>query len=109
MDAVIGPVIIGVFLVVLGISNMKGNIAPVHSYHRKRIPEKDIPAFGKAIGRATVVCGVSIIVYGIFALVSLLSEIDVFLIIGAAIVITGLAVGMSMSIYAIIKYNKGIF
>lgn len=34
MGDVIGPVILGIIISILGISNMKGNISSLHWYHR---------------------------------------------------------------------------
>ena len=33
--------LVGVICIVLGISNMKGNISSLHSYHRNRVSEED--------------------------------------------------------------------
>ena len=35
-------IVIGLVLIVLGVSNRKGNISSLHSYHIKRIKEEDV-------------------------------------------------------------------
>ena len=40
MGDVIGPVILGIIISILGISNMKGNISSLHWYHRQRVSPK---------------------------------------------------------------------
>ena len=39
--------ILGVFISVLGIVNIKGNISTIHSYNRRKVKEEDIPKYGK--------------------------------------------------------------
>ena len=109
MGAVIGPIILGIFISILGFSNMKGNIASVHWYHRKRITEENRLPFGRMIGLGTVICGVSLVVFGCFSFVAEKTQIDIFTIIGAVLVVVGLVIGLALSLYAMIKYNKGIF
>lgn len=53
--------ILGVFLSVLGVVNIKGNISTIHSYNRRKVKEEDIPKYGKAVGTGTVVIGASLI------------------------------------------------
>lgn len=47
--------IFGIFLSVLGILNIKGNISTIHSYNRRKVKEEDIPKYGKAVGTGTVI------------------------------------------------------
>ena len=35
--------ILGVFISVVGIVNIKGNISTIHSYNRRKVKEEDIP------------------------------------------------------------------
>lgn len=109
MDAVIGPVILGIFISILGFSNMKGNLSSIHWYHRKRITEENRLPFGRMIGLGTVICGVSLVVFGCFSLVSEKTKIDIFTTVGSVVAVVGLVIGLVLSLYAMIKYNKGIF
>lgn len=109
MRDVIGPVIIGAIISALGITNMKGNISSLHWYHRQRVSPEDIKPFGKKVGLGTLIIGVAIIAFGLFSLVTYLTEIEVFTIIGAILLILAVVVGLGLSFHAMIKYNKGIF
>lgn len=108
MGDVIGPVILGIIISILGISNMKGNISSLHWYHRQRVSPDDVMPFGKRVGLGTLIIGIAIIVFGLFSLITYLTEIEVYTIIGAALLIPAVIVGLGLSLYAIIKYNKGL-
>ena len=109
MGSVIGPVLVGVISVIIGIQNMKGNIASLHWYHRQRVTEENKIPFGKLVGSGTIVIGASVIMFGILSLATKLSRIELFAIVGSILVIIGLVVGLGISFYAMFKYNKGIF
>ena len=47
MSAFIITLLVGVICIVLGVSNMRGNISSIHSYHRQRVKEEDKIPFGK--------------------------------------------------------------
>ena len=53
--------ILGVFISVMGIVNIKGNISTIHSYNRRKVKEEDIPKYGKAVGTGTLIIGVSLV------------------------------------------------
>ena len=101
--------ILGIIISILGISNMKGNISSLHWYHRQRVSPDDVMPFGKRVGLGTLIIGIAIIVFGLFSLITYLTEIEVYTIIGAALLIPAVIVGLGLSLYAIIKYNKGLF
>ena len=42
--------ILGIFLSVLGIVNIMGNISTIHAYNRRRVKEEDVPKYGRAVG-----------------------------------------------------------
>ena len=109
MTSFILPCIIGAICILLGISNRMGNISSLHSYHRKRVSEEDRIPFGKTVGLGTIIVGASLVVFGGLSLATELTGRDLFLLIGTCILIIGIVVGLAMSFYAMIKYNKGIF
>lgn len=88
---------------------MKGNISSIHWYHRKRITEENRLPFGRMVGLGTIICGISISIFGFLSFVAEKTQIDLFAIVGAVIVVVGLVIGLALSLYAMIKYNKGIF
>ena len=109
MAEYVGMFVIGILLVIIGISNTKGNISSLHSYHRKRVSEEDRIPFGKKVGLGTILCGGSMIVCGIFNVISVYLNNPVFLMIGEGILIVGIIVGLVIMFRAMMKYNKGIF
>jgi len=109
MGDVIGPVVLGAIISVLGITNMKGNISSLHWYHRQRVLPEDVKPFGKKVGLGALIIGLAIIAFGLLSLITYLTEIEVFTIIGAALLIPAIIVGLGLNFYAMIKYNKGLF
>ena len=101
--------LVGVVCIVLGISNMRGNISSLHSYHRSRVSEEDRIPFGKQVGLGTIIVGIGIIVFSVLSSVTLYTENDTFILVGTAVLIIGIILGLVISFRAMIKYNKGIF
>ena len=103
------PFLVGVVFIILGISNMRGNISSLHSYHRHRVSEEDRIPFGKQVGLGIIIVGISIIVFSVLSSVTLYTENDIFILVGTAVLIIGIILGLVISFRAMIKYNKGIF
>ena len=93
--------ILGLILSTLGIINISGNISTIHSYNRRKVMEKDIPKYGKAVGTGTLIIGASLVAAYIATFWNK-GIIDF-------IVIPALVAGLCFILYAQIKYNKGIF
>ncbi len=94
--------VFGVFISVLGIINISGNISTVHSYNRKRVAEADAPKYGRAVGIGTLIIGVSLIVDFVLVLLSLTIAVPF-------VLIPTIIIGVAFILYAQFKYNKGIF
>ena len=109
MSEIISLFFLGIILILVGISNTKGNISSLHSYHRKRVTEEDRIPFGKKVGIGTIIVGCSVIIFGLMSMVTLFTDVGVFTTIGYVFLILSLVVGFAISFYAMIKYNKGIF
>ncbi|MBO5415063.1 MAG: hypothetical protein J6A83_00350 [Clostridia bacterium] len=109
MTAFLLPMALGILISVIGVLNMKGNISSLHRYHRHRVTEADIKPFGKAVGLGTLICGLACIFFGIMLFIYDITALALFSLLGVAGLIGGLAVGMVISLRAIIKYNKGLF
>lgn len=101
--------IVGVICIVIGISNIRGNISSLHSYHRKRVSEEDIIPFGKRVGCGTIIIGVAVDIFSILSAITQYTENQVFIVAGMVIMFAGIAVGIGITFQAMIKYNKGIF
>ena len=93
--------VLGIFLSVLGIVNMKGNISTIHSYNRRKVKEEDVPKDGRAVGTGTLIIGAAL---ALAYFVTLWNEEMVEL-----IVLPALVVGLAFILYGQIKYNHGIF
>ena len=103
------PGILGVFLIVLGIINMKGNISSIHWYHRQRVTEENRKPFGKLVGLGTLIIGVTMLLCGIFFWLHEETSLELWMIVGTVVLGIGIVAGLGLSLYAMIKYNKGIF
>lgn len=101
MTELIMQIAIGVFIIIVGVLNIKGNVSLLHSYHRKRVREEDIPAFGKLVGIGTIIVGFTVIAAGIIgAYASSITNVAL---------AVGFVPGIAIIMYALFKYNKGIF
>ena len=109
MLEIITSLVLGIILILVGISNMKGNISSLHSYHRKRVHQEDRIPFGRKVGLGTIIIGCGVIILSIMSMVTYFTNIGIFTTIGYVFLILCLVVGLVISFYAMIKYNKGIF
>lgn len=109
MDGFIVAFLIGVLCIILGISNMQGNISSLHSYHRHRVSEADRIPFGMQVGLGTIVIGIGIIIFSVLSAITLYIKSDLLVLIGTALLIISLIVGMIISLRAMKRYNGGIF
>lgn len=109
MGSSIVTALVGLVLCYFGYRNLQGDISSLHSYHRNNVSEEDVKPFGKLVGIGTIICGVGVIVFSALMLVTLKTGIDIFTIIGTALMIISLIVGMGIAFYAMKKYNGGIF
>ncbi len=102
-------IIIGVIFIIIGIFNRKGNISLLHSYHRKRVSEEDKLPLGKLVGLGMLIIGVSFIIVSVLGFIENATQNNLFFIIKNIILFVGLILGLGINLYAINKYNKGIF
>ena len=109
MFGVIVTILVGLLCIGLGISNARGNISTLHSYHRSRVKEEDVQPYGKQVGAGTIIIGSGLALYGVFTMITLLTEKQIFSGIGSGIMMIGLVVGLLITVKAMMKYNGGIF
>ena len=100
---------LGILIAVLGIINMTGNISSLHSYHRHRVTEENRKPFGRLVGLGTLIIGLGIIVFSALFLIFEITQVNIYVIVGIVVLITSIIIGLVISFYAMIKYNKGIF
>ena len=109
MPAFITTAGLGLIICILGIINMTGNISSLHWYHRQRVTEENKKPFGRLVGLGTLIIGISLIIYAALLFIFEQTKIDALVIIGTVELIASIAVGASISFYAMKRYNGGIF
>ena len=100
---------IGILTVILGIISMTGNISLLHSYHRHRVTEENKKPYGRLVGIGTLIIGIALIIYAALFFAFEKTQLSSLLILGNAFLISGLVIGLVITVIAMIKYNKGIF
>ncbi len=93
--------IVGIFISVIGIINIRGDISTVHWYNRRKVRQEDVPKYGKAVGTGSLIIGIAIIIAYV---VSFWSETAI-----TFIILPAFIVGLGFILYGQIKYNRGIF
>lgn len=106
---VIMPLVVGVILIILGIINMTGNIASLHSYHRARVTEENRKPFGRRVGLGIILIGIGVIAEGIMIFLSEKMHNEVFITVGMVLMIGFFVPGFMLMFAAMKKYNGGIF
>lgn len=106
---ILTPFVLGAILILLGISNTRGNIQSLHWYHRWRVSEVDRKPFGKLVGNGTIIIGAALVLFGVLNYFSNKSGEAIFLVVASVLLAISIIIGFGLSIYAMIKYNKGIF
>jgi hypothetical protein len=101
--------IIGIVFIFIGVSNLRGNIKMLHSYHRDRVKEEDKKPLGKILGVGMIILAVAIMINGVLTFLSTTLNNWVLEAVGLGILIVGLAVGLGLTLCAIKKYNGKIF
>ncbi len=102
-------IIIGIVLIAIGIFNIMGYLGMLHSYHVKRVSEQDKKPFGRLVGAGLIVIGIAIIVGATLIYAYEKNGNRSLNVAGSIVMISGLVIGIGLSFYAMIKYNKGIF
>ena len=98
----ISMIAIGILIILLGVFNLKGNIASIHWYNRRKVTKENQIPYCRLHGFGSVIMGTSMI---ISAIVQTLGNIEL----GGLITLAGVIIGFTLMLYAQFKYNKGIF
>ena len=109
MEDILIPALLGLLLMTIGFSNCKGHLSTIHWYHRRRVTDENKPVFGRLVGTGTMLAGGAVILYSGCTFLSKQTANEIWLAGGAALLLIGIAAGLGISLYAMIKYNKGIF
>lgn len=102
MEKYISYLVLGIVLVILGITNIRGNIASIHWYNRRKVTEEDRPKYGKWVGAGTCTIGGSLILSALLGFALRLEETDY-------LVLAGCVIGLILILYGQLRYNRGIF
>lgn len=97
-----GLIAIGILMILIGVFNLKGNIASIHWYNRRKVSKENQLPYCRLHGFGCVIIGASMIVS---AIAQALGSIEL----GGLITLTGVTIGFALMLYAQFKYNKGIF
>ncbi len=108
LDSLI-PMILGALISVIGILNIRGDIRSLHWYHRQRVSPEDVKPYGRLVGIGTLLCGAGCVVFGIFSLIANMIAMPLFTVMGGALLLVCVAIGLVIVFAAMFKYNKGIF
>ncbi len=100
----------GLVFVILGSFNLKGNISSIHWYNRRKVTKENQMAYCRLVGLGTVMCGVGMLLASACQIIlsGFIGEAPAVLL-GGAVTIAGLAVGITLILIAQFKYNKGLF
>ena len=109
MIAQIPLLLLGLLIAVMGVINMTGNINSLHSYHRHRVKEEDRLPFGRMVGGGTLTVGAGVIAFSVLMMIHHATEAEALVWIATAILLVSIIVGLVLSFWGMIKYNKGIF
>ena len=101
--------IFGALIGILGIINMTGNVSSLHSYHRHRVSEADRKPFARRVGIGTLIIGISLVAKSIFYMLYASTGLARYEFIGLTTLIVCMLIGLAITFFAMIKYNKGIF
>lgn len=95
-------VALGIMLIMLGAFNLKGNIATIHWYNRRKVTKENQLPYCRLMGWGTLVIGAGIV---ISAVVSALIDVEL----GAYVTLASIVIGLVLTLIAQFKYNKGLF
>ena len=101
--------ILGMVLIAVGVSNRKGNISMLHSYHRKRVAEENRLPLGKKVGMGMYLTGAALMLNGGLLIAAEQYQMEVLETVAMVVLGVGLVSGLGLCLFAINKYNKGLF
>ena len=95
-------IFIGGVLLLLGIPTLRGDLSLIHLYNRWKVLPDERKPYGRMVGGGCMVIGGSIIITGILQCIS---EQEFWY----YIMVAGIVIGLIVIVYALLKYNRGIF
>jgi len=100
----------GLVIIILGTFNLKGNIASIHWYNRRKVTRENQLPYCRLVGLGSVIIGAGMLLSAAVQII-FTSAIgyESTALIGAALTVSGMAVGIVLILIAQFKYNKGLF
>ena len=98
----ITSLILAIACFVIAKAHFEGNVSSIHSYHLRRIHEKDLKDYARTMG-------IGMMIIGLGCFMNLLARLFHLFLLGEIGMMIGIVVGMVIMIYAQMKYNHGIF
>lgn len=95
-------VYLGAVITALGVFNLRGNIASIHWYNRRRVTKQDQKPYCRLVGAGTVVMGVGTACFGVLQPVFQADWVSYFELICVL-------AGLTLICFAQFRYNKGLF
>lgn len=104
------PIALGVVCMVLGAFNLKGNIASIHWYNRRKVSKEDQLPYCRLVGWGTVSIGATILLAAVVQTVlAACGQVALGELLGGLIVLGGVLLGLTLILVAQFRYNRGIF
>ena len=103
-------VFFGLVIIILGAFNLKGNIASIHWYNRRKVTRENQLPYCRLVGLGSVIIGAGMLLSAAVQIFfSAAIGYESAALIGAALTVAGMAVGLVLILIAQFKYNKGLF
>lgn len=98
----VAPFCLGGLIIALGVFNLRGNIATIHWYQRRKVSREDQRPYCRLMGLGTILCGAGVSVFALLA--ALFGE-------GWSeyAALAGILPGLALMCFAQFKYNRGLF
>lgn len=97
-----GMIAIGIIINFLGVFNIKGNIASIHWYNRRKVTKENQISYARLMGLGSLIIGTTMV---IAAIIQAIGKVEL----GSYVILIGTVIGLSLMTYSQFKYNKGIF
>ena len=95
-------IVFGAVFIILGSFNMRGNIATIHWYNRRKVSKENQLPYCRLVGSGTIVIGAAM-------LLSALLQALAMELVGSSVILFGIVIGLVLILIAQFKYNRGLF
>lgn len=96
------PFGLGALITALGVFNLRGNIASIRWYNRRKVKEEDQKPYCRLMGLGTIFCGVGLMLFGALQSVFQAPWMEYLL-------LCCVLAGVALMCYSQFRYNRGLF